>query len=347
MNKLITATLALSFFPVIISAPHNSAARAQIISQYSAPYINNFTVQPVDRLTPGNELIFAVEGTPKANVRVNLGNGNQSIRLREVQSGYYEGSYTIRTQDRFNEKTPVRVNLQVGNQSITALLSEPLVVGNNNNPNNRYSDLKIDRFTVNSSSNLQPGTELVFTLTGTPDANATYSIDGIAYDQPMRQISPGRYEGRYVVRRQDVFSSPGPTVTASLKEGDRVIRARLEDNLNVSNSYNSANIPVNEAFPLEILSPANNSQVNSNVELKGITAPNATVTVNVTAKNNLIGSFGFERNLINRTVQADARGNFNISFQPSGILPGTRYEVNLNASNGQQSKQETLVLVQQ
>ncbi len=348
MNKLISATLAISFLPVIIGTPSNSALAGQVIAQYSAPYIDNFTVQPVDRLTPGNQLVFTVEGTPNARVRVNMGNSNQSVRLREVRSGYYEGRYTIRTQDRFNDNTTFKANLQSGNQSITAVSRQPLPVGNNNNNyNNQYGDLTIDSFRVNSFSNLQPGTELVFTLIGTPDANAAYSIDGIAYDQPMRQVSPGRYEGRYVIRSRDVFSSTGGMVTASLKDGERVIRARLQDNLNASNSYNTSNMPLNEAFPLEILTPDNNSQVSSTVEVKGITAPNATVTINVTARNNLIGSFGFERNIINRTVQADARGNFTVSFDPSGILPGTRYEVNLNASNGEQSKKQTLVLVQQ
>lgn len=180
-------------------------------------------------------------------------------------------------------------------------------------------------------------------LDGTPDANATYSIDGVTYDQPMREVSEGQYEGRYVIRRQDAFPSSGVQVTASLEKGERTVRARLDRDLVASNGSSTTN---STEIPLEIISPNNNSEIGNTVEVVGKSAPNSTVTINVTAQNNLVGVVGVNRNVFSKTVQADSQGNFSFSFKPSNILPGTRYEISLNATKGTQTNEETLVLVQ-
>jgi hypothetical protein len=338
MNRLLTATLALSFFPVLLGTPNNTVANSQIIAQNAAPRIDSFQVEPIDRLTPGSELVFILEGTPKANVTVTVGDVARNIPAREVRPGYYEARYTIRRQDNLSEDTRVRANLQSGNRRVTARLTDSLVA--TGNTNNRTGDIAIDRFTVQPVESLEPGTELVFTLAGTPGATATYTIEGIAYDRAMREVSPGQYEGRYVIRRQDVLSSDA-TATAVLKQGNRFVNARLDGNIATGNTANNA------ALPLEILSPANNATVGNTVELRGKSAPNATIAINVIARNNVIGPLGFQRSVLNDTARADERGNFSFRFQPSGIVPGTRYEVNLSASKGQQTRQQTLVLQQQ
>ncbi|MEG3437263.1 hypothetical protein V0288_09045 [Pannus brasiliensis CCIBt3594] len=447
MKRLLTATLALSFLPVIIGTPNLVLANPAIVAQYSAPRIDSFRVEPIDRPAPGRELVFTLEGTPNARVTVNIGDIARNLPAREVRSGYYEARYTIRDRDNFNGNVPVRADLQAGNRRVSATLADSLVTTGNNrdrhanlsidrftvnpvrnlqpgtelvftllgtpdatatysiegvtydrpmrevspgryegsytirgqdnfddntsasaelrvgnrrvsatpidslvatgNNSDRYGNLSIERFTVNSVRDLQPGTELVFTLLGTPDATATYSIEGVTYDRPMREVSPGRYEGSYTVRDRDVFSSSGMKATAALQREDRVVRARLDDTLEASNRNTQDYISTNEALPLEIFSPANNSQVGDRVEVSGRSAPNATITVNVIARNSVIGLFGVERNVLSRTIQADDRGNFSLSFQPSGGVPGTRYEISLSASKGERTNQETLVLVQQ
>lgn len=342
MKRFLSTALALSFFPLALGVANNAIAKpsSSVTQNTAAPQIKSFRVKPVEELTPGSELVFILEGTPKAKATVTIQDTARNIPMREVRAGYYEARYTIRSQDRITDNTAIRANLQQGTRGANARLDEPLIASESDNDSSQGESLSIDQFTAQTVDNLDPGTELIFTLSGTPNANATYSIEGITYDQPMREVSEGSYEGRYVIRRQDAFPTSGVKVTASLKEGERVVRARLDRDLS------SGNVSSNEELRLEIISPNNNSQVGDTVEVRGRSAPNATVTVNVTAKNSVLGVIGLDRSVASRTVEADSQGNFSFSFKPSGSVPGTRYEISFNASKGQQTKQETLSLVQ-
>lgn len=342
MKRCLSTALALSFFPVALGIVDSAIAipSYNVAQTTAAPQINSFRVKPVEDLTPGSELIFILEGTPKSKATVTIQDIASNIPMREVRSGYYEARYTIRSQDRISNNTAIQANLEQGTRGANARLEDSLVASESDDTPSQGESLSINQFTVQTVDNLDPGTELVFTLSGTPNANATYSIEGITYDQPMREVSEGNYEGRYVIRRQDAFPTSGVKATASLEEGERVVRARLDRDLSPSN------VSSNEELLLEIISPNNNSQVSETVEIRGKSAPNATVTVNVTAKNNVLGVIGLDRNVASRTVEADSQGNFSFSFKPSGVVPGTRYEISFNATNGQQTKQETLVLVQ-
>lgn len=343
MKRFLSTALALSFFSLALGIANKAIANpSNIVAQNTtaAPQIKSFRVKPIEELTPGSELVFILQGTPKAKATVTIQGITRNIPMREVRAGYYEARYTIRSQDNISDNTAIRANLQQGTRGANARLEDPLVAGESDNNSSQGESLSIDQFTAQSVDNLDPGTELVFTLSGTPKANATYTIEGITYNQPMREVSEGRYEGRYVIRRQDAFPTSEVKVTASLKEGEQVVRARLDRDLS------SGSVSRNEEFPLEIISPDNNSQVGDTVEVRGRSAPNATVTVNVTAKNSVFGVVGLDRNVASRTVQADGQGNFSFSFKPSGVVPGTRYEISFNASKGQQTKQQTLTLVQ-
>lgn len=216
-----------------------------------------------------------------------------------------------------------------------------------------YYAPQIDSFTVNSVDRLSPGTELVFTLEGTPNARASFTISNVARNLPMQEVSPGVYEGRYTVRNQDQFSTNTP-VRANLTRGDRTVSARLQQPI-ASGDYNNGNRPYDSnspysnqttQLPLEIISPQNNSRVQGAVELRGRSAPNTTVEVTVKAVNSLGGLVGLNRDVASDRVQTDSQGNFTYSFNPSIAVPGTRYEVSLNASNGSQNSQKNLVLIQ-
>jgi uncharacterized GH25 family protein len=98
---------------------------------------------------------------------------------------------------------------------------------------------------------------------------------------------------------------------------------------------------------LEIVSPQNNSRVSGTVTVQGRSIPNTTVNVNVRAVNSLGGIVGVNRDVFSQRIQADAEGDFEFSFQPGIAVPGTRYEVDLQATNGSQTVEESLVLLQQ
>lgn len=65
----------------------------------------------------------------------------------------------------------------------------------------------------------------------------------------------------------------------------------------------------------------------------GAAFPNTTLDVNVEASTSLAGLIGFNRNVFNRRITTDSQGSFNFAFNPTLSVPGTRYEVSLNAVN--------------
>lgn len=356
-NGLITAfslTLLASLGGALV-AQALPASPTSIAQQADAPQIDGFSVVSVDALTPGTELVFTLQGTPGARATLTLGNIATNLPMREVDLGVYEGRYTIRSSDRLSDTTIIRANLQQGDRVSSVRLQQPLVAsspsatgttpGTGSTPpttSGTAQPFYIDRFTAEPVPQLEPGTELVFTLVGTANATATYSIEGIAVDRPMQEIAPGTYRGDYVIRRQDVFPSAGATVTATLQANGQILRTRLDRALVATGNSNSATTPLT----LEVISPQNNSRVSGTITVAGRSAPNTTVDVNVRAVNSLGGIVGVNRDVFSQRIQADAEGDFEFSFQPGIAVPGTRYEVSLQASNGSQTAEESLVLLQ-
>ncbi len=89
--------------------------------------IERFSVATLDRIEPGAELRFSLEGMPGAAASVNLPGINNNVPLREVRPGVYEGSYTIRRADNLNPRGPVVATLRAGDRAVTANLQQPLV----------------------------------------------------------------------------------------------------------------------------------------------------------------------------------------------------------------------------
>ncbi|HEY9905976.1 MAG TPA: hypothetical protein V6D18_00035 [Thermosynechococcaceae cyanobacterium] len=323
---------------------------AQQVAQQTAdaPQIDRFSVSSFDRLTPGTELVFTLEGTPGSRATLTVGSLARNLPMRETEPGVYEGRYTVRSQDQITQDTIVRGNLQRGNQTASVRLQQALVPSaaqvNPTQPvQSGNSVLTIERFTAQPVQSLEPGTELKFTLTGTPRAAATFSIDGVTFDQPLQETTSGTYEGRYVIRRQDDFSKVNNTaITANLRLNNQAVRSRLDQALVAGTGTSTPS----DQLALEILSPQANTRVRGAVEVKGRSAPNATIAVNVRAANSLAGLIGFDQNILTRTIEADAQGNFTLSFRSPVSVPGTRYDISFNATKGTQTKQETLVLYQ-
>lgn len=359
MNKLFSATVSLTllssigFFAEFAQAnPQPSLLMAQ---QADAPQIDSFTVNSVEELTPGTELIFTLQGTPSSRATITLGNSATNLPMREVDLGVYEGRYTIRSSDRFSDSTVVRANLQQGDRVSSIRLQQPLVAsqttgstsstGSTSATANTAQPFYIDQFTAEPVQQLTPGTELIFTLVGTPNASATYSIEGVVADRPMQEIAEGTYRGEYVIRRQDTFSTSGANVVASLQGNGQVLRTRLDRAL-IATSGNSTGNTTATPLTLEVVSPQNNSRVSGTVDVQGRSAPNTTVDVSVKAINSLAGLVGFNRDIFDQSVQTNAQGDFEFSFQPGITVPGTRYEVTLRAASGTETREETLVLIQ-
>jgi outer membrane lipoprotein SlyB len=100
----------------------------------ATPRIVRFDVQASDSLSPGNELVFTVAGTPGAKVEMAIAGVRGVFFLPEVRSGEYEGSYTIRRADRIVSGATVTVNMRLDNRVATATLGKPLLLASTTPP---------------------------------------------------------------------------------------------------------------------------------------------------------------------------------------------------------------------
>ena len=96
-------------------------SRAQSpVPRFIEPRIERFGIVPVERIEPGADIRFSLEGTPGATVTVDVAGVNNNIGLREVRPGAYEGGYTIRRSDNFDKNRPVVATLRIGDRVATS-----------------------------------------------------------------------------------------------------------------------------------------------------------------------------------------------------------------------------------
>jgi len=88
----------------------------------------------------------------------------------------------------------------------------------------------INDFDVQAVDRLTPGTELAFTLWGTPGAQAAMRIDGAQRSVLLLEGSPGVYHGVHTISQNDRIA-PDARVSANLRVGQRVATALLDEPL--------------------------------------------------------------------------------------------------------------------
>jgi hypothetical protein len=435
-----SASLLLSALGAIATVSPSAFAQKAV-----RPQIDSFYVEPSTQLTPGTDLTFTVEGTPRGKASVRVPGISRIIPLKEVESGVYEGDYTISRRDRISPSATMRATLTVRGKSATvserfsdAPVASAPAAAPVPAPAPQTAALAIQRFTVTPISRIEPGADLKFTVFGTPGAKASFTIDGIASNVPMQEVRSGQYEGSYTIRRLDHFPS-NLNIVGTLEANGQVIRSRLTQalvtdarppvikNLSprdgetitgnqvlVSATFDDAGgvgvdprsvrimiggvdvtrsatitpqfftyrgemrpgshqvevsardlsgnavrqawtfvtaaqaAPVATVLPLQILSHTNNAQVGKGtIEVRGRTAPDAKIDVQVQAIAQIAGFFGLNQNVYNQSLRSDGNGNFVFSFQPQIPVPGTRYEITMNASKADLTKEMRLVLFQQ
>ncbi len=89
---------------------------------------------------------------------------------------------------------------------------------------------RVDGFDVEPVRQLVPGSDLSFTLLGSPGASATVAIDGARRPITLDETQLGVYRGTYTVSTRDRIT-PESRVTANLRLGNRVATAVLDDPL--------------------------------------------------------------------------------------------------------------------
>lgn len=337
-NVSVVASQALSTAPAAAAAvkPAAPVAAAPAPAPQAAglPVIERFLVSPVPRIEPGAELRFAVTGTPGARVTLSIESVVQGLVMNEVRPGRYEGAYTIRRNDAFPPSLNIVANLESNGQAVRSRLNQALIVDarpptirnlaprdNESVPGNVLSVSA----TFDDSGGVGVDPKTARFIIGTQDVtrNATVTAQSITW---RGQLSPGTYP---------VEISVSDLVGNSVRQAwvFTVVGAQAQPAA---------------ALPLEITNHANNAQVGKgSVEIRGRTAPDTQLDIQVQAIAALAGMFGINQQIYKQTLRSDASGNFGFTFQPQIPVPGARYETTINATKGEMSKELKLVLFQQ
>jgi hypothetical protein len=123
-NRMASAIYELSetMAAVVVAPP--APPPPVVVAPAPAPLrIERFGMVPIDRLEPGADLTFALEGQPGSTVSVDLPGVDNDVRLRETRPGHYEGSYTLRRSDNLNPNRPLVATLRSGDRIVTANLN--------------------------------------------------------------------------------------------------------------------------------------------------------------------------------------------------------------------------------
>ena len=296
--------------------------------------IDRFAVAPVEKIEPGAELRFLLNGMAGAVASFDIPGVIDNVAMRETRPGVYEGSYTIRRLDNFAPSRPIVARLRMGDKVVTSTLAQALTIDAKapvlRNLTPREGEVLAGNTTTSVSASfddaggvgVDPKTVRIL-LSGrnvTGDSNITAQFFSYRADLP-----PGRY-----------------TVDVSARDlvGNAMSKAWTFD---VARS--AAAVPL--TVPLQITSHANNAVVEGNaVTVRGRTTPGASVEIKVNAIAPIAGLFGVNQEVLSERVQADAGGNFGFSFSPRLPLPGTRYEITLNSRSGDLTTESRLVLFQ-
>jgi outer membrane lipoprotein SlyB len=200
------------------------------------PRIGGFDVEQVRRLVAGTELKFTLYGTPGGIAIISIPGAAGRLLLEEVETGLYVGTYTIKTGDRIAADSRVTVNLRLGNQVASVVLDESLIASAPKTAAPRKAeaaasgaDPRIDRFDV-VPGELVAGSDLIFTLHGTPGGKASARIAGVTGRVFLEEARDGVYEGIYTIKTRDRIA-PDSKVTANLRLGDRRSSAILGQSL--------------------------------------------------------------------------------------------------------------------
>ena len=240
------------------------------------PEITAVVVTPREGVvTPGESLTVEVQGTPNAAGRIILG-GSLEQPLVEVSPGNYRAVFIPSNQD-FIAAPSIAIQLGLNGEvsrrqqifpdltlgSDFAATAPPPVPSNPNrstNPNrpanpNRNTPpqlLTADHPTFTGINygpqrNLGQGDILSVAIDAEPNSVASFDIEGIASNLPMREIRRGIYEGTYAIEGDDFATNPTLRVVVAKNGLSVQHREVLEFNINgssVSNRGRNTNPPV-------------------------------------------------------------------------------------------------------
>ena len=269
----VAGQLAVAFAPQPALAQQPLQQNVQ--QRYVAPAISGFDVKQVARLSPGSELVFTLYGTPGSDARISIGGIQSQYLLPEVEPGVYVGAYTIRSYDKLFANTLVTGNLRLGNEVATAVLDESLLAGApwRSQAGSVPSGLtglapRIDRFSVAPNSRTEPGSELLFTLNGTPGGKASVRVNGMEGKVFLDETTAGVYQGGYTIKSRDRIT-PNSRVTANLRAGNRQTDAVLREPLTAAGVVQPVGLTGQVGQPVRVCANCGTVEAINTIQVKG------------------------------------------------------------------------------
>lgn len=195
----------------------------------------------------------------------------------------------------------------------------------------------------NARRGLKAGDTLVVTATGDPGAQATFDLMGLITDVPMREVSSGRYEGEFVVRRG--MQAQNATLVAHLSRNGQqsMLESRRAVDINADGGNNNQNNQNNQNGGANLfqVAPAQDEMVNTSrptvhVNLDSQLTPNSARVFldgnEVTNQAQIMGS------AVHYVPNNDlANGNHRASVQAvdrNGRLLSRDWNFSVNGNNG-------------
>ncbi len=292
--------------------------------------IDRFTAAPVQRLSPGTELIVTAQGVPGASGSFEIGGVATDIPMREIRPGVYEGRYTLRREDRITAATPVVASLRAGTQVVRANLAQPLI--------GDVSPPTVANLAPREGERVPPGVVYVSGNfedrrgTGVDPRSVRLALNGRDVTGDT-QITPQSFSYR------GQLAPGGYTAQLTARDGAGN-ELRRDWRFDVGAAVAAAPMDVQLTGPVGDVVDGR-----SPVVIRGRTAPGAIVQARVTGLLTVAGPIGLEQELLNQTLTADGAGNFTVQFQPAGA-PGSRYDVHVVSRRDGRSDEARLRLTQ-
>ncbi|MEO7853142.1 MAG: hypothetical protein ABIR94_12940 [Rubrivivax sp.] len=132
--------------------------------------------------------------------------------------------------------------------------------GQANSQNSGYihsSGLQVNSFSVSQQRELTPGSELLFSLVGTPGASVNLKIDGATGGVDMTEVGSGQYRGNYTVRTRDRLDARSVVTAHMLKDG-RFVDVKMDQSMVIGARSPAAQPTANSRITaFDIDAPAN------------------------------------------------------------------------------------------
>ncbi len=298
--------------------------------------IQSFSATPIEKIEPGADIEFTLVGTPGGQASVSIEGLAGSVPLREVKSGRYQGGYTIRRADKIPDSARASGTLIANGRTLRTGLIQSLT---------SVSRALIRNLSPRDGETVATGGQT--SISGSFDDSSRAGIDPKSVKLMVSGVD---------VTRNTVVTPQFFNYQTELRSGTHtaVITAKDYAGNPLSQSWTfmvsdqaGTTGGAASALPLEILSHQNNTEIGTGVStIRGRTAPDAMIDVQVVSVIPVFGMFGYSQKQQGQTTRADASGNFAFNLQPQTVTQGTRYEVTLTASKNGVSQISNLTLLQ-